>query len=185
MTIPDLPYDIIAHIVSFSGFREMFLLRLLVPEICCSQYLCELKSKSLESAIDKGQVYEILHSLWGTEKQPFYHSILFARAIRKKKWKIVYFFISVFKIQPKPWNIMKSIELGVTPFLLRCMLSTYQEPILEKLRPACLIQAEIYNNSSIFLYIIKECDFQRRRKGTIRKIIRFVEEKKWESILVC
>jgi hypothetical protein len=106
-----------------------------------------------------------------------------ARAIRMQRWRIVGCLVTVFKTQPNLWDVFEGVKNGIDSKTLQIVFETYPEPQLEKMRPACLLQSELQNNPDVFLFMLKACDDQKRRRGQIRKIISYIEERRWQRLL--
>lgn len=181
--LPYLPVELLTNIAIFAGFREMFILHLLVSEVCPKHYLRDFGSPSLESAVDNGRVYEVQFRLWKNPQPKFRRTLIVARAIRMQRWKVIRCMITLYDTKPNVWDILEGVKNGIDPKTLDMMIETYQEPMRERLRPACLYQSELQNNSEIFGYILKECELQRRRRGQVRKIISNIEEGKWQRLI--
>lgn len=159
-------------ITYYTGFRELLILYFLMPDIYDENYIRKQGSSSLEKAIDNNNAYEVIYRLWLTPPSNFQKNILIARSIRMKKWNIIRSLVDIFKTQPFLWNIYDSVKNGVDKVTLSMMINRYEEPIRERIRPICLLYSENANNVEVFVYILTECDIQRRRKGQIRKIMK-------------
>jgi hypothetical protein len=181
--LPDLPIELILYILRFSGFRETFILHFLIAEIRPKYYIEKYGSLTLEYAVDNNRIYEVIFRLWIYPQPMFRHTILIARAIRMKKWLIVRSLITIFKSKSNIWDIVEAIKLGIDPITLNIMIKSFDEVTKEKLRVVCLLQSEIHNNVDVFLYILKELEFQRRRHRQVRKILNNMENKQWLTLI--
>lgn len=181
--LSDLPIELIGYIAGFAGFREINILCSLVPEVCDKYYLRDIGSPSLESAVDRDCVYEVIYRLKKNPQPKFCRTILLARAIRMCKWRVIRCLVTLFKTEPNLWDVFKAVKNGLDATTISMLISTYQEPQLERIRPACLVYSEMFNNIDVFLLMLKQCREQKRRHKQIHKILSSIDDRKWCNLV--
>jgi hypothetical protein len=174
-----LPGDMVNEIAEFAGFREVFILHFLVPEVCPERYLRTYGCSSIESAIDKDRVHEVHYRLWKHPQPPFRKSILVSRAVRMARWDIIRCLTRTHNSRVWMWDITKAIHNGSDHQTIKCMMDRYPSAVKDRYRPICLYEAEQCSNIDVFLYLLIECDLQKRWRGKVKKTLENIHKRKW------
>lgn len=178
-----LPDEIIGTIALYAGFREIFIIDCLLPTIFSMGYIKDISSPSLESSVDRGNIYEVLYRLWKDPQPNFRRMIILARALRMRRWVMARSLVIIFQTKANIWDIFEGVKNGMDAKTLEILLDLYPEFKLERIRTALLAQSEICNNPDIFLYILRECDEKRRRKNQIRRLIELIDDSQYKKII--
>jgi hypothetical protein len=172
-----LPLELLEYIGHFCNPREVFILGVLLPG-----FKGPVFARTLEDIIDENKVHELFYRIKNRPVSQFKKRMLLSRAIRQNMPNVVRCMVTYLGTKPQPWDVYDAIKNGMNQKIINLLLAQYPENVLEKMRPICLLCSEMAENVPVFLEMLKTSKKQKKRKGQVRRVLFYIEERKWTKI---